>query len=50
MVGMLDDVGWAEEDTVAKARDEDMVALAVLVEEPIHFLALWLITCDDHSQ
>ncbi|KAI6679471.1 hypothetical protein NL676_033352 [Syzygium grande] len=44
---MLDEVGWVEEDIVAKARDEDVVALAVLVEEPIHFLVLWLITCGD---
>lgn len=50
MVGMLDEVDWVEEDIVAKACDEDVVTLALLVEEPIHFLALWLITCGDHGK
>lgn len=35
MVGMLVKVGRFEEDTMAETHDEDVVALIVLVEEPV---------------
>ena len=50
VVGVLDEVGWAEEDAMAEAHDEDMVAVVVLVEEPIHFFALRPISCGGHDQ
>jgi len=50
VVGVLDEVGWAEEHAVAEAHDEDVAVLAVLVEEPVHLLALWPISCGGHSQ
>ena len=50
MVGVLDKVSGAEEDAVVEAHDEDVVTLTILIEEPIHLLVLWLISCGGHSQ